>query len=119
MIRQRLPARPRPGKRKQAERRAAVRFAPAQEIVCYWTRGGEPTRARVYNVSAVGACLLVRAPLELGAELDVELVNGPNTFLCTRRLRVVRVYPASGKEAVVGGHFDQRLCYDELLPFLV
>jgi hypothetical protein len=119
MIRQRLPARPRPGKRKQAERRAAVRFAPAQEIVCYWSRGSEFARARVCNVSAVGACLVVRAPLEVGTELDVELVNGPNTFLCTRRLRVVRVYPANGKDSVVGGQFDQRLCYDELLPFVV
>jgi hypothetical protein len=34
-------------------------------------------------------------------------------------MRVVRVYPSGGKDAVVGGHFDQKLGYDELLPFLV
>jgi hypothetical protein len=119
MIRQGLPARPRPGKRKQAERRASVRFAPAQEIVCYWSRGGEYVRARVCDISSGGACLLVRAPLTVGAELSVELINGPHTFLCTRRMRVLRVYQASGNDSVVGGQFDQKLGYDELLPFII
>ncbi len=119
MTRQALPGRPRPGRRKPSERRAAVRFAPPQEIVCYWSRGGDFVRARVCDISSVGACLLVRGRVEPGAELDVELVNGPHTFLCARRLRVVRVYQAVGNDAVIGGQFDQRLAYEELLPFIV
>jgi hypothetical protein len=119
MTRQGLPTRLRPGKRKQAGRRASVRFAPAQELVCYWSRGGDFVRGRVCDISSGGACLLVRAPLELGAELSVELINGPHTFLCARRLRVVRVYQASGSESLVGGRFDRKLGYEELLPFIV
>jgi hypothetical protein len=119
MVRQGLPVRLRPGKRKHAERRASVRFTPAQEIVCFWSRGGEFARARVKDVSASGACLFVRGHVDLGAELAVELVNGPHTFLCARRLRVVRVYQAIGRDSLIGGQFDRKLTYDELLPFLV
>jgi PilZ domain len=119
MPRLRLLARLRPGKRKKPERRAAVRCAPAQEIVCYWSRGGEFVRARVYDISSGGARLLVRTPPEVGTELAVELINGPNTFLCARRLRVVRIYRATGNQSIIGGQFDQKLGYDELLPFVV
>lgn len=119
MRRQSLPARRVPGRRKPAERRASVRFAPAQEIICYWSGGGEYVRARVRDLSAGGACLVLRGSVELGAELAVELINGPHTFHCARRLRVVRIYQAAGRDSIVGGRFDEKLGYEELLPFIV
>ena len=115
-----LPVRLRPGKRKPGQRRASVRFAPAQEIICYWQTGdGGYTRARVCDISAGGVCLLLRGRLQPGTEMTVELVNGPHTFLCARSVRVVRVYQGSGRDCVIGGEFDRKLGYDELLPFIV
>ncbi len=111
-----LPARPR---RKPGERRGAVRLVPPQEITCYWGRDGQFGRARVYDISAGGLCMLVSERLEPGTVLSVELVNGPHTFLCTRTVRVVRAFPSAGKDAVIGCQFDRRLNYDELLPFLL
>jgi hypothetical protein len=96
-----------------------VRFAPAQEVICYWSRGGDYAPCRVRNLSSDGACLVVRGPVKVGEELAVELTNGPNTFRCSRRLQVVRVYQGNGHDTVVGGRFDHRLGYDELLPFIV
>jgi hypothetical protein len=116
MPRQALPARAR---RKAGGRRAAIRFAPAQEIICYWSSGGEFRRARVYDVSAGGVCLLLGQRVEAGAVLAVELINGPHTCLCARTIQVLRVFQGAGREAVVGGRFDRRLAYDELLPFLL
>jgi hypothetical protein len=49
----------------------------------------------------------------------VQMINGPHTFLCARKLRVLRVFQGSGSDAIVGGEFDRRLNYDELLPFIV
>jgi hypothetical protein len=119
MTRQALPTRSHPGKRKQAERRASVRFAPAQEIICYWSRGTDFARGRVRNLGSGGASLVVRGTVAVGDELAVELVNGPNTFHCTRLLRVTRIYQGNGSDSVVGGRFDRKLGYDELLPFIV
>jgi c-di-GMP-binding flagellar brake protein YcgR len=113
---QALPAR---AKRKRGERRAAIRLVPPQEIVCYWSSDGKYARARVYDISAGGVCMLVNRRLEPGAVLAVELINGPHTFLCARTLRVVRVFKGAGKDSVIGGQFDRRLTYDELLPFLL
>jgi len=118
MPQQRVRAPARPARRRASQRRTSVRFRPAQEITCYWSSGGEYSSARVCNISSGGACLFVRAPVEPGTELEVELINGPHTFLCTRRLRVIRVYHGSGTDAVVGGSFDRALNYDELLPFI-
>jgi hypothetical protein len=106
-------------KRKPGERRGATRLVPPQEIVCYWSADGHYARARVYDISAGGVCLLVNERLEPGAVLAVELINGAHTFLCARALRVVRVFKGSGKDSVIGGQFDRRLSYDELLPFLL
>lgn len=120
MPRQGLPGWPKPARRKHADRRASVRFAPRQEIVCYYSLdGGEYVRARVCDISAGGACLLVRRRLEPGAVVAVELINGPHTFLCARTLRVLRVFQGTGNDSVIGGVFDRRLAYDELLPFLL
>ena len=120
MTRQGVPARGRPGKRKPGERRGSVRFAPAQEIICYWRSvGGDYARARVCDIYAGGVCLLLRARVQPGTELAVELINGPHTFLCARTVRVARVYQGSGSDSVIGGEFDQKLGYDELLPFIL
>jgi hypothetical protein len=109
-----------PAKRKQAERRAAVRFTPAQEVRCHWSANGSAyTSARVCDISAGGACLLVRGRLAAGTRLTVELVNGPHTCLCVRQMRVLRVYQGGGHDAVVCGSFDRKLEYDELLPFVL
>jgi PilZ domain len=121
MLRQGLPAAPGPARRKRPERRASVRFAPPPEIICYWSRDGlSYTLARVCDVSAGGACLVIRGqPFEPGTELAVELINGGRTFLCARTLRVLRIYQGGGRDAVIGGAFDRKLDYDELLPFIV
>jgi hypothetical protein len=119
MSRQRIPAWAKPSRRKPAERRSSARFAPVQEIVCYWSAGGDYSAARVCDISASGACLLIRGRLEPGAEIAVELINGPHTCLRTRRLRVLRIYRGSDKESVIGGTFDRKLDYDELLPFIL
>jgi hypothetical protein len=120
MPRQGLPGRAKPARRKPARHRASVRFAPAQEIICYWScNGGEYTAGRVCDISANGACLLIRGRLEPDAELAVELINGPHTYLCARKLRVVRVYRGGRNDLVVGGSFDRKLNYDELLPFIL
>ena len=116
MPRQALAARP---QRKPGERRASIRLVPPQEIVCYWSCGDRYAKARVYDISAGGLCLLVNQRLDLGTVLTVELINGPHTFLCARTVRVVRVFPGVGKDAVIGGQFERKLNYDELLPFLV
>lgn len=113
---QALPTR---AKRKPGERRRTARLVPPQEIICYWGRDGKYARARVYDISAGGLCMLVGQRLEPGAVLSVELINGPHTFICTRTARVVRAFPSAGKDAVVGAQFDRRLSYDELLPFLL
>src|SRR5262249_49501890 len=118
MPQQSVRARAGSAKRRATNRRISVRFRPAQEITCYWSTGGEYSSARVYDISSGGACLLVRAPVEPGTELLVELINGPHTFLCVRRLRVSRIYHRKGNDAVVGGAFDRALNYDELLPFI-
>jgi hypothetical protein len=118
MARQGQPAGAKPGTRKHADRRASMRYAPAQQIICYWTRdGGDYFAGRVCDVSADGVCLLVRGRLEPGELLSVELINAPRTFLCTREVRVARVFQGSGDDAVIGGTFERRLDYDELLPF--
>ncbi len=116
-----LPGLPRPGKRKHAaERRANVRFTPVQEIVCYWSAaGGEFARARVCDISAGGTCLLVNRRVAVGASVEIELINGPHTCLCTRTLEVLRVFPGRGLDMVIGGRFDRALSYDELLPFIL
>lgn len=116
-----LLGRPRSGKRRASDRRGAVRFAPAQEIVCHCliAEADLCCRARVCDISAGGACLLLRYPLEVGDCVRVELVNGPHTFLCARTLRVLRVFSGSGEEAVIAGEFDRPLGYEELLPFIV
>jgi hypothetical protein len=119
MTRQALSTRARPGLRRAADRRRTARVVPPQEIVCYWSCGGEYARARVYDLSASGLCVLVSQRLEVGAELIVELINGAHTFLCARGLRVVRVFQGSGKGTVIGGVFDRKLGYGELLPFLL
>jgi hypothetical protein len=119
MPRQPLPTRGRPGRRKQSERRASVRFTPAQEIICYWSGGGDFARARVRDLASGGACLVVRGPMEVGAELAVELINGPNTFHCSRRLHVMRIYQGNGRDSVIGGRFDHKLGYEEMLAFIV
>jgi hypothetical protein len=120
MPRRGLSAPTRPARRKPGDRRVAVRFAPVQAISCYWTRNGSAyLPARVYDVSAIGACLLLRDRLAPGDELTVELINGPHTSLCARTLRVTRVYQGNGNHWVVGGSFDRKLGYDELLPFIL
>jgi PilZ domain len=119
MRRHGLPARLRPGKRMQAERRASVRFAPAQGIICYWSRDGEYVRARVCDISANGVSLLLQGHVEPGMELAVELILGQHTSLCARQVRVARIYPGGGKDLVVVGQFDHELNYDELLPFIL
>ena len=115
---QKIPAGSRSTRRKPAQRRAAIRFLPTPEIICDWSNGGAYASGRVCDISAGGACLFIRGRVEPGTELTVELINGSHTFLCARRLRVVRVYQSSGKESVVGGAFDRSLGYDELLPFI-
>lgn len=120
MPRQGLPGWAKSPRRKRADHRASVRFAPSQEIICYWScNGSEYAVGRVSDISAGGACLLIRGRLEADAKLTVELINGPHTFLCARKMRVVRVYRGSGKDSVVGGAFDRKLSYDELLPFIL
>lgn len=108
-------------KKKRNDRRTAVRFLPSQEIVCYCggsgTNGLEPVR--VSDISAGGVCLLVRHPVDLGSEIPVEMINAAHTFLCTRTLRVLRVFKGSTNDAVVAGEFDEKLGYDELLPFIL
>jgi len=107
-------------KRKHANRRASIRFTPAQEIVCYWRAGaGDFVRARVCDISAGGACLLIDRRVAVGAVLDVELINGPHTCLCARILEVLRVFPGRGRDTVIAGQFDRTLTYDELLPFIL
>jgi hypothetical protein len=99
-----------------------VRFTPAQEIVCYCNfvgPGGEYVPGRVCDISASGACLFVRRRVEPGALVAVELINGAHTFLCRRTFRVRRVFPGSGNGSVLGGDFDRKLDYDELLPFIL
>jgi hypothetical protein len=121
MLRVRLPRWPKSAKRGRLSRRAAVRFAPRQEILCYCGLGPDAgyVRARVYDVSAGGACLLLKRPVEAGTVMEVEMVNGPHTFLCARTLRVLRVFQGKGGECVVAGEFDRKLGYDELLPFVL
>jgi hypothetical protein len=120
MPRQGLPGRAKPGQRKHADRRASVRFMPAQAIVCYWSRGGgEYVAGRVCDISANGLCMVVRGRLKVDEVVSVELINGPHTFLCARQMRVVRAFQGNGSDAVIGGAFDRRLDYDELLPFIL
>jgi c-di-GMP-binding flagellar brake protein YcgR len=119
MVRPRLPGWPRPAKRKQAERRASVRFSPAQEIICYCDLGQGYVRARVCDLSAGGGCVLVKQRVEPGTIVSLELVNEAHTFLCARQMMILRVFQGSGSEAVIAGEFDQRLDYDELLPFIL
>jgi hypothetical protein len=114
-----MPAKPRSARRRPVDRRASVRFLPPHDVICYWSNGGAYAPARVSDISAGGACLFVRGLMEPGMELAVELVNAAHTFLCTRLLRVVRVYQGKRRDAVVGGAFDRHLNYDELLPFIV
>jgi hypothetical protein len=118
MPRQKNPAVSRAARRRATERRTSVRFLPRQEITCYWSAGGDYSPARVSDLSSRGVCLFVRGRVETGTELTVELINGPHTFLCARRLRVLHVYQSNGRDAVVGGSFDRTLNYDELLPFM-
>jgi hypothetical protein len=109
------------GKRKRGDRRAAVRFAPPQEIICA-TRLEEDqgfSTARVCDISAGGACLLVKRSVDVGALIEVELINAAHTFLCTRSLRVLRTFPGNSGGCVVAGEFDRKLGYDELLPFIL
>jgi hypothetical protein len=109
-----------PARRNPGQRRAAVRFLPTQAIACYWSRnGGDYAAARVCDISASGACLVIRDRLKPGDELTVELINGPHTFLSTRRLQVIRIYQGRGGELIVSGAFDRKLGYDELLPFML
>ncbi len=113
---------PRPAKRRRAnDRRASVRFAPTQEIVCYCAPAGARVfgAARVCDISAGGACLLVKLHVEVGDVVAVEMINGPHTFLCARTMRLVRVFVGSGDDAVIAGEFDRPLDYDELLPFIL
>jgi hypothetical protein len=119
MVRPGVPGWPKPAKRKQAERRASVRFSPAQEIICYCDLGQGFVRARVCDISAGGACVLVKQRIEPGTVVPMELVNAAHTFLCARQMVVLRVFQGSGNEAVIAGEFDQRLEYDELLPFIL
>jgi hypothetical protein len=120
MLRQGHPGRAKPGKRKHADRRASIRFPLAQEIICYWSRGGGRYFAgRVCDLSARGLSLLVRGRPEPGEVLSVELINGAHTSLCAREVRVLRAFQGSGHDSVIGGAFDRPLDYDELLPFLL
>ncbi len=119
MVRPGLPGWPSPAKRKQAERRASVRFAPAQEIICYCDLGQGYVRAHVCDISTSGACVLVKQRIEPGAVVPVELVNSAHTFLCARQMTIVRVFQGNVGDAVLAGEFDQRLNYDELLPFIL
>ncbi|HKI35367.1 MAG TPA: PilZ domain-containing protein [Gemmataceae bacterium] len=120
MSRPGLPGCVKPATRKQVERRRSVRFSPAQEIICYWSRdGGGYAPARVCDISAGGVCLLAPGRFESGAVLSLQLINGAHTFLCARTLQVKRVYQGNGVDSVIAGAFDRKLDYDELLPFLV
>jgi hypothetical protein len=119
MVRPGLSGGPKPVKRKKAERRASVRFSPAQEIVCYCDLGQGFVRARLCDLSGGGACILVKQPVEPGTVVPIELVNAAHTFMCARQLMILRVFHGSGTEAVVAGEFDQRLDYDELLAFIL
>ena len=112
-------ARPQPGRRRRADRRASVRFLPPQEIVCYCGRpSAVAKRARVCDVSAGGACLLVEQRFEVGDVVSVEMINSPHTYLLARELRVVRVFHGHGEDGVIAGEFDRPLAYEELLPFI-
>ena len=112
---------PRSARRRWGERRAAVRFSPPQEVSCYCglTPDGDFVTARVCDISASGACLVVNQAVGLGKVLSVELVNEMHTYLCTRSLHVTRTFHGANGECVFAGEFDQRLQYEELLPFLV
>jgi hypothetical protein len=117
MPRQGLPTRPKPGKRQQVERRRAVRLIPPPEAVCYWSHGSDQGRARVFDISAQGLSVVIGKPLGVGSEVTLDLINGPHTYRCTRRLRVLRVVESNDRASVVAGEFDHALSYAELLPF--
>lgn len=103
-----------------AERRRHSRAAPRPLSLCRLEPlGGPPVVAFVRNLSASGIALYADAPLRVGAEVRLALVNNAAIFGLTVRLTVLRCQPSPTGDWLIAGMFDRTLRPAELAPFIM
>ncbi len=115
-----IPGVDRPGGAPLMDRRDDLRFALGQETLCHLVAGvGEALwPARVLDLSARGARLVLRRRFEPGALVLVELANGARVFSCALVMRVVHATRRDDGAWVVGGAFARKLGHNELMALM-
>jgi hypothetical protein len=109
------------GRPKRSERRVSKRIVPGAETPCEVQRVGEETRhsARLHNLSAKGAGLLVDCEYPKGTEVRVLVVNAAHTFALALEMRVARCQRTLNGDFLIGGPFTRAVTHQELVPFIL
>jgi hypothetical protein len=75
--------------------------------------------AWVYNLSSHGVGIVGGPWIAPGTLVNVELINAGYTYVLALEMRIMRVEEATTGGHYLGGQFERRLMYNELLPFLI
>jgi c-di-GMP-binding flagellar brake protein YcgR len=101
---------------KGAERRESIRFGINLETSVRLIAAveGDPTPARVRNISAGGISLVLNRGVDPDTMLNVQLLNRPQMFLCKVEVRVTYIVEHPTGDWILGGAFARKLTDEEL-----
>jgi hypothetical protein len=111
----------RAGYSRRMDRRAAIRCSPFRMTPCYITSAVDDLTAGawVYNLSSLGVGIVGAPWIAPGTLVQVELINAGYTYVVALEMRVTRAEEATTGGHYLGGEFERRLTYKEMLPFLI
>lgn len=103
-----------------AEQRKWERYLCPPETYCSVApvAGGEPSKARVKNLSAGGISVVVEQKFALGSTVTIHLGNAARTYACTLQMGVSYTIEDPSGGFVIGGPFARELTNDELQKLL-
>ncbi len=103
-----------------AERRRAPRRQPAHDTVCRLIDldGDEIGCGLVWNMSAIGASMLLNVRVEAGAMLEAELVRA-GVAPVRVDMTVIHITQLRTGDYILGGQFGRCLRAAELQPFTI
>jgi hypothetical protein len=109
------------GYSRRMNRRSAIRCSPFRMTPCYITSPADDIEAGawVYNLSSQGVGIVGSPWIAPDTLVQVELINTGYTYVLALEMRVMRVEEATTGGHYLGGQFERRLTYNELLPFLI